>query len=97
MRNRNAIEFLGIWETIYNPDFKPLEFEGFKKQAGLNSFVMTPKKWIETTNAIGITCGGNGDRAFPTPHGKISCCRAMVGHTTILHQVFYQSVFTIGF
>ena len=40
---------------MYNPAFKPLEFEGFKKQAGLNSFVMTPKKWIESTNAIGIT------------------------------------------
>ena len=38
MRNRNTIEFLGIWETLYNPDFKPLEFEGFKKQAGLNAF-----------------------------------------------------------
>ncbi len=54
MRNRNTIELLGFWETIYNPNFKPLEFEGFKKQAGLNSFVMTPKKWITTTNAIGI-------------------------------------------
>ena len=55
LRNRNTIELLGFWETLYNPDFKPLEFEGFKKQAGLNSFVLTPKKWIETTNAIGIT------------------------------------------
>ena len=54
MRNRNTIELLGFWETIYNPNFKPLEFEGFRKQAGLNSFVMTPKKWIETTGAIGI-------------------------------------------
>jgi hypothetical protein len=54
MRNRNTIELFGFWETIYNPNFKPLEFEGFRKQAGLNSFVMTPKKWIETTNAIGI-------------------------------------------
>lgn len=54
MRNRNTIELLGFWETIYNPSFKPLEFEGFRKQAGLNSFVMTPKRWIETTNAIGI-------------------------------------------
>jgi len=54
MRNRNTIELLGFWETIYNPNFKPLEFEGFRKQAGLNSFVMTPKKWIETTNAVGI-------------------------------------------
>ena len=54
LRNRNTIELLGFWETIYNPDFKPLEFEGFKKQAGLNSFVLTPKRWIESTNAIGI-------------------------------------------
>jgi hypothetical protein len=55
LRNRNTIELLGFWESIYNPNFKPLEFEGFRKQAGLNSFVMTPKKWIESTNAIGIT------------------------------------------
>ena len=55
MRNRNTIELLGFWETIYNPDFKPVEFDGFRKEAGLNSFVLTPKKWIETTNAIGIT------------------------------------------
>jgi KilA-N domain len=54
LRNRNTIEFLGIWEQIYNPDFKPLEFEGFKKQAGLNSFWISPKKWIDTTNAIGL-------------------------------------------
>jgi KilA-N domain len=54
MRNRNTIELLGFWETIYNSNFKPLEFEGFKKQAGLNSFVMTPKKWIENTAAIGL-------------------------------------------
>lgn len=54
MRNRNTIELLGFWEMIYNPDFKPIEFEGFRKQAGLNSFVMTPKRWIENTNAIGI-------------------------------------------
>lgn len=54
LRNRNTIELLGFWEQLYNPKFKPLEFEGFRKQAGLNSFVLTPKRWIETTNAIGI-------------------------------------------
>ena len=54
LRNRNTIELLGFWEQLYNPDFKPVEFDGFRKQAGLNSFTMTPKKWIETTNAIGI-------------------------------------------
>ena len=47
-------EFLGIWEQLYNPDFNPVEFDGFKKQAGLNSFTLTPKQWIEKTGAIGI-------------------------------------------
>ena len=54
LRNRNTIEYLGIWETLYNPDFKPLEFEGFKKEAGLNAFTLSPSKWAETTNAKGI-------------------------------------------
>ncbi len=54
MRNRNTIEFLGIWESLYNPDFNPLEFERFRKEAGLNAFTLSPKKWIETTNAIGL-------------------------------------------
>ena len=54
MRNRNTVEFLGIWETLYNPDFNPVEFDGFRKQAGLNSFLLSPKKWADATNAIGI-------------------------------------------
>ena len=54
MRNRDVIEFLGLWERLHNSDFKPLEFEGFKKQAGANAFTMSPKKWIEATNDIGI-------------------------------------------
>ncbi len=54
MRNRNTIEFLGIWERLNNHDFNPIEFEGFRNQSGLNSFVLTPKQWIEKTNAIGI-------------------------------------------
>jgi hypothetical protein len=54
MRNRNTIEFLGIWETLYNPDFKPLEFEGFRNQAGLNAFTLSPQKWVNKTNAKGF-------------------------------------------
>jgi len=54
MRNRNTIEFIGIWEEMNNPDFKGNEFVTFKTQAGLNSFNLTPRKWIDTTNAIGI-------------------------------------------
>ena len=54
MRNRNTVEFLGIWETLHNPNFNPLEFEGFRKEAGLNAFTLSPTRWIEATNAIGI-------------------------------------------
>ncbi len=54
LRNRNTIEFLGIGEQLNNPFFKPVEFDGFRKQAGLNSFTLTPSQWIEKTNAIGI-------------------------------------------
>lgn len=54
MRNRNTIEFLGIWEILNNPNFNPVEFEGFRKQAGLNAFLLSPKKWVESTGAIGI-------------------------------------------
>ncbi|WP_454985623.1 KilA-N domain-containing protein [Capnocytophaga gingivalis] len=54
LRNRNTVELLGFWEILNNPNFNPLEFEGFRRQTGLNSFVLTPKRWIEATNAIGI-------------------------------------------
>jgi hypothetical protein len=54
MRNRNTVEFLGIWESLNNPDFKPLEFEGFRNRAGLNSFVLTPRQWIDATRASGL-------------------------------------------
>jgi hypothetical protein len=54
LRSRNTIEFLGIWEQLNNPDFKPVEFDLFRKEAGLNSFTMSSKKWVQSTNAIGI-------------------------------------------
>ena len=54
MRNRNTIEFLGLWESMNNPDFKGVEFDTFRKEAGLNSFTLTPRKWIDSTNAKGI-------------------------------------------
>lgn len=62
MRGRNTVEFLGIWESIHNPEFKGVEFDTFKKQAGLHSFTMTPKKWITATHAMGIIskAGRNG-------------------------------------
>ena len=47
MRNRNTVEFIGLWETLHNPDFKPVEFDTFRKQAGLNSFNLTPRKWLK--------------------------------------------------
>lgn len=54
MRTKNTIEFLGLWEQFNNENFKLVEFDGFKNEAGSNSFVLTPQKWIEATNAIGI-------------------------------------------
>ena len=52
MRNCNTVEFLGIWETLHNPSFNPLEFEGVRKEAGLNAFTLSPTRWIEATNAV---------------------------------------------
>jgi len=55
LRNKNTIEFIGMWEEIYNPVFNSPEFEGIKNSAGLNRFILSVKQWIEKTNAIGIT------------------------------------------
>lgn len=54
MRNRSTIEFIGLWEQLHNPKFNSIEFDGFKNEAGSNSFSLTPKRWIEATNAIGV-------------------------------------------
>jgi len=54
LRNRNTIEFLGVWERLNNPNFNPIEFDGIRKQAGLNSFVLTAKRWIDATGAVGL-------------------------------------------
>lgn len=54
MRNRSTIEYLGFWEKINNPNFNPIEFDGFKNNAGSNSFSLTPKRWIESVGAVGL-------------------------------------------
>jgi len=54
MRNRGTIEFLGLWEKLNNPNFKPVEFDGFKNEAGSNHFVLSPSKWVKQTNAVGL-------------------------------------------
>lgn len=62
LRSRSTIEYLGLWESMNNSDFKLVEFDQFKNESGSNSFVLSPKKWIESTGAIGITsrAGRNG-------------------------------------
>jgi len=55
LRNRNTLEFIGLWEQMHNPNFNRVEFDTFRNSSGLNSFSLTPKQWIESTNAIGIT------------------------------------------
>lgn len=65
MRSKTTIEFLGLWEKLHNPKFKGVEFDTFMYQAGTNSFVLSPTKWIETTNAIGIVSkAGNKGGTF---------------------------------
>ncbi|WP_296242399.1 KilA-N domain-containing protein [uncultured Faecalicoccus sp.] len=54
LRVRDTIEFLGLWETIHNPNFKGVEFDSFRSEAGSNAFTLSPQRWIERTNAIGI-------------------------------------------
>ncbi|RPJ79482.1 MAG: KilA-N domain-containing protein, partial [Deltaproteobacteria bacterium] len=62
MRSRSTIDFLGLWERLNNPDFKLVEFDQFKNQAGANYFVLSPQKWIQATNAAGMISrsGKNG-------------------------------------
>ena len=54
LRSKNTIELLGLWEKLHNPDFKLVEFDQFKNEAGYNHFVLSPKKWIEHTKAVGL-------------------------------------------
>ena len=65
LRNRNTIEFLGIWERLNNPGFNPIEFDGIRIQAGLNSFILTARQWIERTGAVGIISKAGRYGAFP--------------------------------
>ena len=65
MRSKSTIEFLGLWERINNKNFKGVEFDSFRNEAGSNSFVLSPQKWIEKTNAIGIISkSGNAGGTF---------------------------------
>ena len=54
MRLRDTIEFLGLWESLSNPEFKPIEFDRFRQESGYNAFTLSPQKWIKATNAVGI-------------------------------------------
>ncbi len=68
LRVRDAIDFLGLWETIHNPNFKGVEFDSFRKEAGTNAFTLSPQRWIENTNAIGIVSkSGRGGGTFAHP------------------------------
>jgi hypothetical protein len=86
LRNKNTIEFLGIWEEIYNPDFNSPEFEGIKNEAGLNRFILSVKQWVNQTGSIGIIAkagryGGtyaHKDIAFEFASwisGCVGCCQ----------------------
>ena len=80
LRNKNTVEFLGIWEEMYNPDFNSPEFEGIKNEAGLNRFILSVKQWVEKTNSKGIIAkaGRYGGRSEERRVGKecTSWCRS---------------------
>ena len=76
LRNRNTVEFIGVWEELHNPDFKGNEFVRFKSEVGLNTFNLTPKKWIEATDAIGmiVKSGRYGGGTFAHQDIAINFC-----------------------
>ena len=76
MRNKNTVEFLGTWEQLYNPNFKPNEFVTFKNEAGSNSFNLTPQKWIKATDAVGmrVKAGRYGGGTFAHRDIAINFC-----------------------
>ena len=68
LRVRETLEFLGLWETINNPNFKGVEFDSFRKEAGTNAFTLSPQRWVSSTNAIGIVSkSGRGGGTFAHP------------------------------
>ncbi len=69
LRNRNTIEFLGIWEALNNPGFNPIEFDGIRGGAGLNSFILTVKQWVERTRATGLMAKAGPLRRHLRPQG----------------------------
>ncbi|MBU0722486.1 KilA-N domain-containing protein [Patescibacteria group bacterium] len=72
MRTRGTIDFLGLWEKLHNPTFKLVEFDQFKNEAGANSFVLPPQKWIEKTHAIGLI-SKSGRYGGTYAHKDIAC------------------------
>ena len=86
MRNRNTIEFLGVWEELHNPDFNRVQFEAVKNEAGLNRFVMTPTKWITQMNAIGIV----SKQDVMAEHMLIAILPCLLRHGFLLIPVIYH-------
>ena len=72
MRRKDTIEFLGLWESLNNMNFNSVEFDRIKSEAGYNSFTLSPKKWIEKTQAIGIISKGNSNIIYKIFYNKTS-------------------------
>ena len=84
LRVRSTIEFLGLWEQLNNPDFNPIEFEGFKNEAGANAFTLSPKEWIMSTNAMLIDQGISQIERLTLLHNMaISQLKTLIGNKSI--------------
>ncbi len=79
MRTRTTIEFLGVWERLFNPGFNSIEFDRIKTEAGLNTFAISPKKWVETTSAIGISSKAGRYGAGVYAHNDIAALKVKKG------------------
>ena len=91
LRNKSTIEFLGVWEQMNNSNFNRVEFDTVKNEAGLNSFLMSPKKWIETTNAVGIksTAGRYGGTYA---HSDIARLNLLLGFLQSLNYILFKII-----
>ena len=79
LRNKNTIEFLGIWEEMYNPDFNSPEFGGIMAEAGTNRFLLSVKQWIERTNARGIVAKAGRYGSHISNYGEFATIRDQIG------------------
>ena len=97
MRNRNTLEFIGLWEVLNNENFNRVQFDTFRNEAGLNRFTMTPQKWIDSTNAIGIISKGSNSTPLERKQEQMHLhCRLRDGSKIQMQSVLFLNPGEVG-